>query len=223
MVIAIDGPAGSGKSSTAKEVARRLGFVHLDTGAMYRAVTLKCLRTGVHFEDIAALSELMKQTDISFTGTPPEVRVWLDGEDVSEAIRSDEVTRNVSDYCKPDIVRRELVAQQREIGRSQSVVTEGRDVTTVVFPDAELKFFMVATVEERARRRMKDFEQLGIKKSIDELVEEIRERDHKDSTRDHSPLRKADDAEEIDTTSMNFEEQVSYIVQQARESGSRQA
>ncbi len=215
MVIAIDGPAGSGKSSTAREIARRLGFVHLDTGAMYRAITLKGLRAGVHYEDTARLAAMMQSTEIRFTGTPPNMQVWMDGEDVSEAIRSDEVTRSVSDYCKPDVVRRELVSQQREIGAAQAVVTEGRDVTTVVFPEAELKFFMTASPEERARRRQKDFAKLGVEKSLDELVEEIRARDHKDSTRDHSPLRKAEDAEVIDTTRMNFEEQVSYIVDRA--------
>jgi cytidylate kinase len=215
MIIAIDGPAGSGKSTTAKEAARRLGFVHLDTGAMYRAVTLKCLREGIRFDDDAALDRLMKDTSISFTGTPPDMHVWLDGVDVSSDIRSDAVTKNVSDYCKPTVVRTALVAQQREIGQAHSVVTEGRDVTTVVFPKAELKFYMTASVEERARRRLRDFEKLGVIKTIPELVEEINTRDHKDSTRANSPLSKAADAEEVDTTGWSLEQQIRFVVTRA--------
>jgi cytidylate kinase len=216
MIIAIDGPAGSGKSSTAREVARRLGFLHLDTGAMYRAVTLKCLRRGIGFADSGALDRLMRETEISFSGAPPDMRIWMDGEDVSEAVRGDEVTRHVSDYCKPRVVRAALVAKQREIAAKSSVVTEGRDVTTVVFPHAELKFYMSASVEERARRRQKDFEKLGVRKPLDELTAELAERDRKDSTRADSPLRKAGDAEEIDTTAMTMEQQIECIVNRAR-------
>jgi cytidylate kinase len=143
----------------------------------------------------------------------------MDGEDVSAAIRSDEVTRNVSDYCKPAVVRAALVRQQRRIGGDGNVVCEGRDIGTVVFPGAELKFFMVASVEERARRRQKDFEKLGERKSIGELIAEIEARDRKDSTRENSPLRKADDALELDTTRMTLDEQVEFIVRKAGEKG----
>jgi cytidylate kinase len=216
MVIAIDGPAGSGKSSTAKLVAQRLGALHLDTGAMYRAVTVKCLREGIAYTDTDALAECVKRTSIAFTGTPPDMKVWMDGEDVTEAVRSDEVTKNVSDYCRPKVVRDELVKLQRRMAESAKVVCEGRDIGTVVFPDAELKFFMAASVEERARRRQKDFEAIGVSKSIEELVGEIKARDTKDSTRDISPLYKADDAEELDTTDMTLKEQVDYIVNKAK-------
>lgn len=215
MIIAIDGPAGSGKSSTARAVAARLGITYLDTGAMYRAITLKCLRLGISSQDTESLAKLTSQTIISFTGVPPESRIWMDGEDVSTEIRSDEVTRNVSDYCAPSVVREALVNQQREIGKNNSVVCEGRDIATVVFPDADLKIFMVASVEERARRRQKDFERLGVHKSIDELKEEIALRDHKDSTRKNSPLQKATGAEELDTTGMTLESQIEYIVNKA--------
>jgi cytidylate kinase len=170
---------------------------------------------GISSQDTEALAKLTSQTVISFTGVPPESHIWMDGEDVSLQIRSDEVTRNVSDYCAPSVVREALVKQQREIGKNNSVVCEGRDIATVVFPDADLKFFMVASVEERARRRQKDFEKLGIHKSIDELKEEISLRDHKDSTRENSPLQKAADAEEIDTTNMTLESQIEYIVNKA--------
>lgn len=215
MIIAIDGPAGSGKSSTARAVAARLGITYLDTGAMYRAITLKCLRKGISSNDIVELEKITSQTVISFTGVPPESRIWMDGEDVSEQIRSDQVTKNVSDYCAPAVVRESLVKQQREIGKNSSVVCEGRDIATVVFPDADLKIYMVASVEERARRRQKDFEKLGVSKSISELVNEISLRDHKDSTRANSPLHKAAGAEELDTTGMTLESQIEFIVNKA--------
>jgi len=216
MVIAIDGPAGSGKSSTAKAVAAALGIVHLDTGAMYRAVTLKALREGLAPTDEKGLAALMKRTRISFTGSPPDTRVWLDKEDVTGAVRSDEVTRHVSDYCQPMVVRRALVEMQRKIGRAQSCVCEGRDIGTVVFPDAELKFFMTASVSERARRRQKDFRLQGVEKTLAELEAEIAARDEKDSTRANSPLKRAADAEDVDTTAMTLEGQIEYIVNKAR-------
>jgi cytidylate kinase len=215
MIIAIDGPAGSGKSSTAKMVASRLKIVHLDTGAMYRAITLKCLRNKIDFHDHEALGELLIKTDIYFTGAPPSTTVWMDGDDVSNAIRNDDVTKNVSDYCAVPIVRTNLVALQRKIGNAQSTVCEGRDIGTVVFPNADLKIFMVASVEERAKRRQKDFEKIGVSKSITELIAEISERDNKDSTRSNSPLVKAADALELDTTTMTLEKQVQYIVGKA--------
>jgi len=212
MIIAIDGPAGSGKSSTAKRVAARLGILHLDTGAMYRAITLKCLRAGLDRHDEAGIATMLATTDITFTGAPPDMRVWLDKEDVSDAVRGDEVTKNVSDYCTVPIVREVLVDLQRKIGRSRDTVCEGRDIGTVVFPDAGLKFFVVASVEERARRRQKDFEKIGVTKNIDELIEDIKTRDHKDSTRENSPLVKAKDAIELDTTHMTLDQQVQFIV-----------
>jgi cytidylate kinase len=190
-IIAIDGPAGSGKSSTARLVAARLGAMLLDTGAMYRAVTLKCLRKGVAASDDAALEKLVSGTDIRFEGRPPDMRVIMDGEDVTGAVRDDEVTKNVSDYCAPSVVRRHMVRLQREAAVDGTFVCEGRDIGTVVFPDADLKFFMTASVEERARRRRKDFEAAGVKKTLSELGEEISERDRKDSTRENSPLKKA--------------------------------
>jgi len=216
MIIAIDGPAGSGKSSTAKMVAQALSILHLDTGAMYRAITLKCLKKGIAFTDNEAMDRIMRQTSIAFTGTPPDIRVWMDGEDVTGAVRGDEVTKSVSDYCTVPVVREELVELQRKIAEGQSVVCEGRDIGTVVFPDADLKFFMVASIEERARRRKIDFERMGVKKDMTEIVAEITERDRKDSTRRQSPLKKADDAVEIDTTRMTIDEQVGFIVDRAR-------
>jgi cytidylate kinase len=212
MIIAIDGPAGSGKSTTAKAVAARLGIAFLDTGAMYRAITLKCLRAKIPPSDDAALAGVVSATEIGFTGVPPTMRVLMDGEDVTDAIRSDQVTKNVSDYCAPAVVRERLVERQRRVAEGRSVVCEGRDIGTVVFPNADLKFYMVASVQERARRRQQDFLQLGVSKTIDELVADITRRDVKDSTRENSPLRKAADAEEIDTTAMTLDKQIEYIV-----------
>jgi cytidylate kinase len=219
MIIAIDGPAGSGKSSTARMVAQKLDILHLDTGAMYRAITLKCLRAKIALTDEKGIGEVMRSTSILFKGSPPHTQVWMDGENVSRAIRGDEVTRNVSDYCAVPIVREKLVDMQREIAKGRSVVGEGRDIGTVVFPKAELKFFMTASIEERARRRMSDFKRMGVSKSKNDLIAEIAERDRKDSTRKLSPLQKATDAQEIDTTSMTLDEQVQLIVDAAKSIG----
>jgi len=223
MVVAIDGPAGSGKSSTAKAVARRLGFMHLDTGAMYRAITLKALDHSIDHTDESRLKELVDTTSITFTGRVPAVTINLDGVDVTDAVRSDRVTKSVSDYCAPAVVRDALVALQRKLGRAESCVCEGRDIGTVVFPDADIKFFMVASVEARAERRRKDFLNLGVEKSIDELAAQIQERDRKDSSRANSPLKKADDAIELDTTDLTFEEQVDRIVALVRQKQNSEA
>jgi CMP/dCMP kinase len=219
MIIAIDGPAGSGKSSTARKVAKALDIVHLDTGAMYRAITLKCLRNRIALADVKAISDVMATTLIAFSGRPPNVQVLMDGENVSRAIRGDDVTKNVSDYCAVPIVREKLVDMQRAIAKGRSVVCEGRDIGTVVFPEAQLKFFMTASIEERANRRMNDFRRMGVAKSKSELISEIAERDRKDSTRELSPLKKAADARELDTTAMTLDEQVRYIVDAAKAAG----
>lgn len=219
MIIAIDGPAGSGKSSTAKAVAARLGITYLDTGAMYRVITLKCLRSGIAVTNESELKEVASGTVIAFTGVPPQVTVWMDGEDVSSAIRSDEVTKNVSDYCAPTIVREALVNQQRRIAEGKSIVCEGRDIGTVVFPKADLKIYMTASVQERAKRRLEDFRKMGVGKSVEELVQEITIRDQKDSSRKNSPLMQADDAILLDTTGMTLEEQILWIAEKAKAVG----
>ena len=216
MIIAIDGPAGSGKSSTAKAVAQKLGFQHIDTGAMYRVITLKALREGVDFRDDAKMGDLTRNTKIEFDGVIPNVRVFMDGEDVSQEIRNDVVTKNVSDYCAVKIVRELLVEQQRNIAKTGNWVAEGRDMGSVVFTNAELKIFMIANVETRAKRRQKDFEKLGEQKSIEELIADIEARDKKDSSRENSPLVKPADAIEIDTSDLSFDEQVEKIIELAR-------
>lgn len=216
MIIAIDGPAGSGKSTTAKSVATHLGIMHLDTGAMYRVITLAGLQKKIPSTDLTNLAALVAETTISFTGSPPHMQVFMNGLDVSRDIRSDEVTKYVSDYCAPMVVRDALVAQQRALASTASYVCEGRDMGTVVFPAADFKFFLVASVEARAARRQQDFLKLGVQKSIAELITDINDRDHKDSSRKNSPLKKADDAIEIDTTNRTIEQQVQFILDTVR-------
>lgn len=212
MIIAIDGPAGSGKSTTAKLVAQKLGILHLDTGAMYRCITLKALRLSIPFQDEKKLGEMTKNTDIRFAVKNGAQHVFMDNQDVTDEIRSPQVTAAVSDYCAVPHVRKLLVKQQRKIGKSVSSVLEGRDIGTVVFPKADYKFFLVAGIEERAQRRQKELSAKGISKTIDELKNDIAERDRKDSTRKNSPLKKAPDAIEIDTSRLSISEQVEILI-----------
>ncbi len=216
ILIAIDGPAGSGKSTTAKLVARRLAYIYVDTGAMYRAMTFKILTSRINPADETAVTELAKQTRISLLNGN-ELRVILDGVDVTEAIRSEEVTRNVSLISSYSTVRELMVEKQREIGSQKGCVVDGRDIGTVVFPNADLKIFMVAELGERAKRRREELSQSGVDLPVQQVVDELRERDYKDSTREASPLRKAEDAIEVDTTKLTIDEQVEIILNYARE------
>jgi cytidylate kinase len=216
IVIAIDGPAASGKSSTATRVAEILGYLHLDTGAMYRALTLKVLNYGIPLDDIPRIVELAPKSRISFEGDGASPNVFLDGDDVTEAIRKQEVSAAVSQVSSIAGVREVMVGLQRELSTGGGVVLDGRDIGTVVLPDADLKIFMVADVEERARRRRKDLEGAGLTVETEKVVEELTRRDRLDSTRAVSPLKKANDAIELDTTSMSFDQQVSFIVDYAR-------
>ncbi|MDA3844219.1 MAG: (d)CMP kinase [Candidatus Kapabacteria bacterium] len=213
--IAVDGPAGSGKTTTAKIVAENLGYVYIDTGAMYRAVTLKAMRDAVKFDD-ASLAEMMQSTEIELRTSDRGQRTILNGEDVSEDIRLPEVTKNVSPVSAVGCVREKLVAMQRELGRAGAVVMDGRDIGTEVFPNAELKIFLVASVEARAERRTLELSRSGIEFSVEEIKKQITDRDHYDSTRKISPLRKASDAVEIDTSDMTIEEQAIIIIDAAR-------
>lgn len=216
MIIAIDGPAGSGKTTTAKLVAERLGYTHLDTGAMYRAVAEKVLRLGINPDDSDAVSGILGSTTVELKRDAGSLSVYLDGEDVSKKIRTVEVTRAVSAVSRIPAVRQAMVAQQRNMGRAGGVVLEGRDIGTVVFPDADVKVFMVAGLEARARRRKEELQRSGNEVSLVVLMREIDERDHKDSTRQTSPLQKADDAIELDTSALTIEEQVEFVVKEAR-------
>jgi cytidylate kinase len=216
MIVAIDGPAATGKSTSAKKVSRELGFTHLDTGAMYRCVTLSVLRNQITLDNENALSQLLKELDIRLEKLDDELVVYLNGEDVSDEIRKAEVTSYVSTVSALSQVRNALVRIQRNIAKNQDCVVEGRDIGTIVFPDAEFKFFLVADDFVRARRRQLDLIAIGEEKSIAVLVEEIRQRDFLDSERSNSPLRKADDAIEIDTSKMTFDEQVAFMVNKVK-------
>ena len=211
MIIAIDGPAATGKSTTAKALAQRLAFTYLDTGAMYRAVTLLTLRKKIKISENFDLISLLEQFDLKIEQHENKILVILNGEDVSDEIRRLDVTENVSEVSALSIVRKTLVKIQRKVANDQNCVVEGRDIGTVVFPNAEVKFYVVADYDVRAKRRLLDFKRLGEEKSIDNLIKEIKNRDKYDSERKDSPLLKANDAIEVDTTNMTIEEQVNIM------------
>lgn len=207
MVITIDGPAGSGKSTAAKELAKALGIAFLDTGATYRAVTLKALRLGVNLGDEVALAEVARTADIALASDAGRLRVLLDGQDVTGEIRSEQVSQNASRVATSPAVRGVLVELQRRIGRQLgSFVTEGRDQGSVVFPEANVKFFITARPEERARRRQGDLTAAGQTAELGDVLDAMRQRDHRDETRAAAPLVKPQGAIEIDTTEHSIEE-----------------
>ena len=211
MVIAIDGPAGSGKSTTAKHAAEKLGFIHINTGAMYRGIALKCIQGEIDLNSSSEINKILNQTKFEFGRESGSV-LFMDGVDISSEITSTQVTESVSRVSAVPQIREKLVQYQREMAEGLDVVLEGRDIGTVVFPDAEFKFFLIADIEERARRRKKEMETMGEIVSLRELTAELEERDRKDSTREYSPLKKAEDAVEIDTTGLSIAEQVNRIV-----------
>lgn len=213
MNIAIDGPASAGKSTIAKKVAEKLGYIYLDTGAMYRTLTYAALSNGSDLRDEEALHKLLQGIRITFSTAENEMqRVFLNEEDVTESIRSEQVTQNVSLVSSFAKVREEMVARQKSIARSGGVVMDGRDIGTVVLPDAEVKIFMTATAEERALRRYKENMAKGMTTSLEELTEDMKRRDHLDSTRTISPLKKADDAIVLDSTHLEIDEVVKRIL-----------
>jgi cytidylate kinase len=213
IVITLDGPAGAGKSTVAKALALRLGITYLDTGAMYRALTLKALRLKMDLSDEEALTNLARNTKISFKEMPDgSLHVTLDGEDVSAAIRSLEVTNNTFYAARTAGVRTLMVASQRAIGTSRSIVTDGRDQGTVVFTDARHKFYVDADVDVRIERRFKELTAAGKKVDIAQLSIEMKERDRKDFTRTVGPLKKATDAITIDTTGLTIDQTVDKIM-----------
>lgn len=212
MIVAIDGPAATGKSTSAKLVAQKLGFTYMDTGAMYRCITLSVLRNHISLADEEALQLLIQEMDMHFERTDDNLVVRLNNEDVSTLIRKPEVTSHVSAVSALPQVRNYMVAIQRKIAKNQDCVIEGRDIGTIVFPKADVKFFLVADDIVRARRRQLDLKAIGEEKTIDELVEEICRRDRFDSERSHSPLKKADDAVEVDTSQLTIDEQVDFMV-----------
>ncbi|GAB4365763.1 MAG: (d)CMP kinase [Bryobacter sp.] len=209
-IVAIDGPAGAGKSTVAREVARRTGALYVDTGAMYRAVALWALRNGTPLEDMESLAQLAAHADIRLSGNPP--RIALNGEDVTDAIRQPEVAQGASIVAANPAVRRAMVALQRDIAAEQSIVMEGRDIGSVVFPDAEVKIYLDAQPEVRATRRAAELSARGQSIAFDSLCQQITERDHRDRTREISPLLQAPDAEYIDSSQLSTEEVIEAIL-----------
>ena len=220
LIIAIDGPVGSGKSTLARRVAELMGYVYIDTGAMYRSIALKALRRGVALEAATPLTALAADTRIDLRARDGGQQVFLDGEDVTTAIRTPEVAQAASKVAVIPGVRRVLVAEQRRAGGQGGVVMEGRDIGTVVFPDAELKIFLTASPEIRAERRWREHQQKGDAIDLARTLEEIRERDRRDREREDSPLVRAKDAVVVDSTAMEPEEVARLVVMLARENKS---
>lgn len=224
LTIAIDGPAGSGKSSLARRVAQTLGYLYLDSGAMYRALALKALRCGVPLDNAAALQELARDTHIELKPPTPEQeaagfknRVFLGGAEVTHEIRTEDVARAASQLATIAEVRHVLVTEQQRAGAGGGVVMEGRDIGTVVFPRAELKIFLEASSEVRAERRWKEHQEKGDRLTLEEVLEEVRRRDERDRERKVSPLVRASDAVLVDNTAMDAEETARLILMLARE------
>lgn len=214
IIIAIDGPTASGKSTTAKRVANELGYIHINTGAMYRAFALYCKEWGVTSPDDVRVNELAERVYIDFdeNGT-----ILLEGKDVSRELEHPEIAVLASQFSTLAIVREKMVALQQEIGKDGGVVLDGRDIGTVVFPDAELKIYLVASPLARAKRRFNELKAKGVDVSLDTLTKEIEDRDRRDMNRVISPLRKADDAIELDTTALGIEEQTANVIEFANQ------
>lgn len=212
IVIAIDGPAGSGKSTLAKFIADRLGFLYLDTGAMYRAVTYQALKEKV-IDDVQGIISLAKSLSLDLKYSGGKTRVFINNEEVTDFIRTPEVNSHVSPVSKIAGVRNALLDMQRKFGSERQLVVEGRDTTTVVFPEADVKVFMVAGVQERAVRRMKELAESGVNISFEEVKKNLEERDKIDSSRSTAPLKKAEGALEIDSTSASVEDEFIKIVE----------
>ena len=214
MIVAIDGPAASGKSTAAIGVAKALNITHLDTGAMYRAITFGLIKNQINFNDVKAIEAYLNTLELKFSIKEKNTALILDNIDITDKIRSNKINENVSEVSAIKIVREFMVKIQREMAKDTDCILEGRDIGTVVFPNADYKFFITANDKSRAERRLIDLVSVGDKKAseLDIVLDELRVRDHKDSTRDHSPLQKADDAIIIDTTHLAIDEVVKKIV-----------
>ncbi|MDT8419596.1 MAG: (d)CMP kinase [Desulfuromonadales bacterium] len=206
LIIAIDGPSGAGKSTLSRALARELGYMNIDTGAMYRSVALLAQRQQVDPADADGLQTLCQGIRISFVGTPEGERVLLNGEDVSKAIRTPQVSLLTAQVAASQVVRGEMLHLQREMGKAGGVVLEGRDIGTVVFPDAQVKFFLSATAQERGRRRYDELREKGTEVDLQRTIAEVEARDAADEQRAHAPLRRAADAVDIDSTAMSIDQ-----------------
>ncbi len=215
--IAIDGPAGAGKSTISKQAAKQLGFVYIDTGAMYRAVGLKAVRMGIGTLDAGGLEKLIKEIEIDIRYENGEQHIYLDGEDVSGKIRTPEISIAASNVSSIPAVRTEMVEMQRRLAENHNVIMDGRDIGSCVLPDAELKIYLTASVNARALRRCRQLEESGMSASLDDVKRDIELRDRQDMTRAASPLVVADGAKIVDTSDMSLEESVNTVIDMIRE------
>jgi len=216
-VIAIDGFSSCGKSTVAKALAKELNFVFIDSGAMYRAVTLYIQRNHINLNDESAISAALENIQIDFIPHPEKTQILLNGEDVSDAIRSMEVSEYVSEVSALKAVRKALVKQQQELGKKRNIVMDGRDIGTTVFPDADIKIFMTASPQVRAERRYAELTAKGEILTMEEVKDNLAHRDHIDSTREESPLRQADDAIVLDNSELNQDEQLQFVISLVKE------
>ena len=212
MIIAIDGPAASGKSTAAIGIAKRLGITYLDTGAMYRAVTFGLIEHNIEFENSNIIEKFLERIDIKFSESSSGIMLKLNGRDITREIRSEIVTKNASEVSALKSVRKSMVLIQRKMAEVGDCVLEGRDIGTVVFPNADFKFFLIADEKSRAERRLKDLKAIGEQSSVEKVMSDLMNRDHKDSTRMHSPLKKSEDAIIIDTSDLGINEVIDKIV-----------
>ncbi len=217
LIVAIDGPSGAGKSTITRMLADRLGYIYIDTGAMFRAVALAVLRAGVDPDDEAALAAICARTTISFARTNGCCSVLLNGEDVGGLIRTPEISLLTSRVSAKKTVREMLLRSQRHMGAAGGVILEGRDIGTVVFPDAEVKFFLSASAQERGKRRYLELKAKGVEVSLETTIAEVIQRDEQDSAREHAPLRKAADAVVVDSTGLSVEEVLVLMEETIRE------
>lgn len=215
--IAVDGPAGAGKSTISRAAAKTLGFIYVDTGALYRTVALNVIRNGESLDDVQAIISLLPSTDISLKFEDGQQKVMLGGEDVSDLIRTPEVSMGASKVSAVPAVREFLFELQQKIARENNCVMDGRDIGTVVLPNAQLKVFLTASAEERARRRCKEFLEKGEQVSFEEVLRDIEQRDYNDSHRDIAPLKQADDAILLDTSNLNLEESIQALTRLIQE------
>lgn len=211
-VVAVDGPAGSGKGTITKIVAERLNLTTVDTGAMYRSVALECLNKNIKPTEIEKINEILKDIQIDLKRENGKQKVYLNGQDVTEKIRSKEVDDCVAKFAAIKEIRDKVTPIQRQMGENQNIIMEGRDIGTVVFPNADVKIYLDATAEERARRRVLQNQEKGIEASYEEVLEKIKERDKRDSTREIAPLKKAEDAIYVDSTNLNIDQVVEEVI-----------